>query len=338
MTNRESLEKELCRLTANQLAQLVDSTIKQRLDHITLANNVPQLVFELINKLEKEGLRLILFLTNLKEAAYSSELKGSANNFLSELLGEEVQVLDPYSDLTIRGEPFADRQTFREKLRTLFENSDKRTLAATGPRYCGRSHARILVQHVGDQVGKTYIYVDLLTNTVGEVIDQLINEMGLQIEKRDPLAQDSTKTKDFLARLRGISRDEFVPANRRWCIVFDHHDVPETAPSVKEFAELMIKDQLEKTLRNVWVVMLGLGPCTKISPMDIQNKLVTADLLRLEPSDIETYIHELHLKKNQPLDAAALQAEKQKVLDGIDIPLTTLDSMTKVYSRLYTYI
>jgi hypothetical protein len=73
--------------------------------------------------------------------------------------------------------------------------------------------------------------------------------------------------------------------------------------------------------------------------MDIQNKLVIVDLLRLEPSDIETYINELHLKKNlQPMDAAALQAEKQKVLDGLAIPLTTLDSMTTVYSRLYNYV
>jgi hypothetical protein len=37
MTNRESLEKELCRLTDKQLAQLVRSTIDERLDHITLA-------------------------------------------------------------------------------------------------------------------------------------------------------------------------------------------------------------------------------------------------------------------------------------------------------------
>jgi hypothetical protein len=88
-------------------------------------------------------------------------------------------------------------------MKILFDLPNKRTLAAIGPRYCGRSHARILVQHVGDQVGKTYIYVDLLTNTVGEVIDQLINEMGLVIDKRDQLAQDSTKTKDFLAEAAG---------------------------------------------------------------------------------------------------------------------------------------
>lgn len=340
MTNRESLEKELCKLKEGHLEQIVKSTIGERLDHISsLTKTVPLIVTDLLNYLEKEPLTQIRFLKNLKDVGYTSELKGSANNYLSEVLGEEVPVLDPYSDLIIRGEPFADRQTFREKLKVLFDLPDKRTLAAIGPRYSGRSHARILVQHVGDQVGKTYIYVDLLTSTVGEVIDQLINEMGLVIDKRDPLAQDSTKTKDFLQRLRAISRDEFVPANKRWCIVFDHHDVPETAPSAKEFAELMIKDQLEKTLRNVWVVMLGLGTCTRISPMDIQNKIVIADLLRLEPSDIEAYLNELYVKKNQqPMDPVALQIEKQKVLDGLVIPLSTKDSLLAVYTRLYNYI
>ncbi len=337
MTVRELFEKELSRFNKNQLESIVKSAIDEKLDHLTMANTIPKIVTELLNELESEQLKIIRFLIYLREFGPSTEIRGTAINYLGEWLGQPVLVQDPYTELVVFGDPFADRQSFRDKLKSLFNAQYNRALATKGPRYCGRSHSRILVRHVGQQIGVNVVYIDLLTSTVGEIIDQLVNEMQLTINKRDPLAQDATKTKDFLEKFRGISQNQFFPANTRCCIVFDHHDLPETLPSTREFAELMIKDQLENSLRNVWVVMLGLGTCTQISQVDI-SKMIAVDLLRIEPADIEAYINELHVKKNQqPMDPGALLKEKQKILDGLSLPLETLDSMTTMSARLHQY-
>jgi hypothetical protein len=337
MTVRELFEKELARFNKEQLESIVKPAIDERLDHITMANTIPRIVTELLNELEKDQLKIIRFLIYLKEFGPSTEIRGTAINYLGEMLGKPVQMQNPYTELIIFGEPFADRQSFRDKLKLLFNAPYNRALATNGPRYCGRSHSRILVRHVGQQIGINVVYIDLLNNTVEEIINQLINEMQLVIEKRDPLAQDATKTKDFLARFRGISQNQFLAANTRCCIVFDHHDLAETLPAAKEFAELMIRDQLENSLRNVWVVMLGLGNCTQISPGQIA-RLLSVDLLRIEPADIEAYINELRVKKNQqPMDSLTLQNEKQKILNGLALPLQTIDGMMTMSERLRQY-
>ena len=83
--------------------------------------------------------------------------------------------------------------------------------------------------------------------------------------------------------------------------------------------------------------MLGLGTCSQISPVQIA-KMIPVDLLRIEPADIEIYINELHLKKNQqPLDLVTLQTEKQRVLEGLTLPLQTIDSMLTISDRLRQY-
>jgi hypothetical protein len=246
--------------------------------------------------------------------------------------------MNPYKDLIVLGQPFADRQSFRDKLKDLLNSQYNRTLAANGPRYCGRSHSRILVRHVGQKIGIGVAVVDLLKTDVGEAISDLINQMQLDVKDiRDRMAQFSTQSKGFLSALRGITQNQFVQTNTRWCIVFDHHDLTETPPERKEFAELMIQELMEDTLPNIWIVMLGLGSCQYLAPNYVPN-IMNVELLRLGLTDIETYINDLQVQKSSmPLDAATLQAERDKVLADLTMPLETVESMDSMSRRLRQY-
>ena len=195
------------------------------------------------------------------------------------------------------------------------------------------------MRHVGQQIGIGVLVIDLLKSDVSEIIGNLINGMQLDVrDTRDRMAQFSTQTKGFLSALRGVGQDRFQQNNIRWCIVFDHHDLAETPPDRKEFAELMIQELMEDTLPNVWVVMLGMGTCQYLPPKYVAN-ILNVDLLRIGQTDIETYINELRIyKKEDPLEGAALATERDKVLADLTVPLETIESMDTMSSRLRQYL
>ncbi len=339
MTPRETLENELAHaFNEEQLDGILRSVLKKPLNHLVASARLPIMITELVNALEMDQVALKMFISHLFVSGPSLEIKGAARGYLDDILGIVAPQANPYKDLIVLGQPFVDRQSFRDKLKDLLSSQYNRALAATGPRYSGRSHSRILIRHVGQKLGFRVAVVDLLKVDVGDAISYLINEMRLEVkDTRDRMAQCSTQTKGFLSVLRGIAPDHFVQNNIRWCIVFDHHDLPETPPERKEFAELMIQDLMEETLPNIWVVMLGLGSCQYLTPNYIHN-IMNVEILRLGLTDIESYINDLHIQKNdRPLDLNSLQREREKVLADINFPLQTVESMDKVSRRLRQY-
>ena len=339
MTSRELLEKELA-ATYNdkQLDAVIRALLGIPLTHIVAIAPMPIMVTALMNNLEMDQEALKKFISHLIVSVSSPEMKGAAKEYLDEITGVVTLNEDPYQDLIVLGQPFADRQTLRAKLKDVLNTQYFRTLSANGPRYCGRSHSRILVRHVGKKIGIRVAYIDLLKTKVEDIISYLINEMQLDVKDiRDRMAQLSTQTKGFLSALRGVAQNQFVQTNTRWCVVFDHHDLVETPPERKEFAELMIEELMEDAIPNMWVVMLGLGTCQYLQQKYLPN-ILDVSLSQLGPTDIETYINELHLKKNNaPMDQATLDTERDKVLNGLTIPLQNIENMDTMSLRLRQY-
>lgn len=340
MTPREMLEKEIASAyNDQQLDTLVRSVLQKPLNHIVAKASVPIMVTELMNALEREQSELIKFILQLRLNGPTLEIRGAASNYFDNIFGTVTPQVNPYKDLIVLGHPFADRQSFRDKLKALLALQYNRTLSVNGPRYCGRSHSRVLVRHVGQTIGIRVAFIDLLKTDVSDAISYLINEMQLDVKDvRDRMAQFSTQTKGFLSALRGIAQTQFLQTNTRWCIVFDHHDLLETPPERKEFAEAMIQELIENTLPNIWVIMLGLGTCQFLTTRDTYN-ILNVDLLPLGLTDIETYINELYIQKhNRPMEPTALQAEREKVLADLQLPLASIESMETMSLRLRQYI
>lgn len=339
MTPRELLEKELSRYNAQQLDSIVRGVLGKPLNHLVADARVPIMVTGLMNALEMDQEALKKFVSHLIVSIPSSEMKGAAREYLNDITGVAAPQQNPYMDLIVLGQPFADRQTLRAKLQAVLNTPYFRTLSANGPRYCGRSHSRLLVRHVGQRIGFNVVYIDLLKTKVEDIISSLINQMQLDVKDiRDRMAQVSTQTKGFLSVLRGVAQNQFLQTNTRLCVVFDHHDLNETPPERKEFAELMIEELMEDTLPNIWVVMLGLGTCQFLQQKHLFN-IMDVPLSQLGVTDIESYINDLHLQKNnQPMDQAALQTERDKVLNGLTLPLQTIDNMDTMSLRLQKYL
>lgn len=335
MTPRESLEKELARYNGDILDSMVRAGLGRPLNHLVAAGPVPIMITGLMNALEMDQEALKRFVSYLMVSISSLEMKGAAKGYLDAITGVTAPQQNPYMDLVVLGLPFADRQSFRAKLRTVLSSPHFRTLSANGPRYCGRSYSRILIRHVGQRIGIRVAYIDLLKTKVEDIISYLINEMQLDVRDiRDRMAQVSTQTKGFLSALRGVAQNQFVQTNTRWCVIFDHHDLTETPPERKEFAELMIEELMEDTIPNLWVVMLGLGTCEYLSRESALN-IMDVPLSQLGITDIETYINDLHVQKNnQPMDQTTLHVESDKVLNGLTLPLQTRESMENMSLRL----
>jgi hypothetical protein len=340
MTARDIFEAQLAVYFKDEqrLDAWIRSTLNKPLNNFVASASMPIMITGLLSALESDQAELLKFLAQLITYGGTSEVRGTARGYLDESMNIVSPQADPYKDLIVLGQPFADRQTFREKLKDLLNLQYNRTLAANGPRYCGRSHSRMLVRHVGQKTGVRVAVVDLLKSDVGEAVSDLINEMQLDVrDTRDRMAQFPTQTKGFLSALKGIAQSQFVQNNTRWCIVFDHHDLDETPPERKEFAEAMIRELMENTLPNIWVVMLGLGSCQYLAK-NYESNIMKVDLLRLGLTDIETYINALHVQKNnQPLNPAALQVERDKVLADLTMPLQTIQSMESMALRLQQY-
>lgn len=339
MTAREILENEMARVyNERQLDMMIRAILKQSFEYFVARDRLPIMITGFINGLEKDQVALKDFISQLIVSGPSLEIRGAAKAYLDDILGIQTPVANPYKDLIVLGQPFADRQSFRDKLKDLLALQYNRTLAANGPRYSGRSHSRILVRHVGQKIGIGVAFVDLLRTDLRDAINDLINEMQLDVQNmKDRMGQYSNLAKGFITTLRGISQNQFVQNNTRWCIVFDHHDLAETPPERKEFAEMMIQELMENTLPNIYVVMLGLGSCQYLPQSYVAN-IMNVDLLRLGITDLETYVNDLHVLKNMPrLDRNAMDKEMEKVLADLTLPIMTVEGMSTMSQRLRQY-
>jgi hypothetical protein len=238
---------------------------------------------------------------------------------------------DAYAALLVFDEVFVDRHLFRAKLRDLFNSPVNRVLVARGPRFCGRTHSKWLIQHVADSEGIKVVVVDLLDVDVADAIAQLINEMSLDPKEfADRMAQASTKAKGFASALRGYAK-----ANKtgdRWCLVFDHFDREEVPKASREFVELLVKDAALQTLPNISVIVLGHS-----GSVDGQfaHKVLDEDILPLQPTDVERYLADVAADRGKVITPAELLNHRNKVFADLKLPLdfTGMQEMSKRLRR-----
>ena len=121
MAARQSLEKEIALVFINdqRLDTMVRSVLQQPLNYFVPLASFPTMITGLFNEIEKEQMVLLKFLGHLINYGSTPELKGAARAYLDEQLGIVSPELDPYKDLIVLGQPFADRQSFRDKLKVL---------------------------------------------------------------------------------------------------------------------------------------------------------------------------------------------------------------------------
>lgn len=334
---RTRLEKEICsRYNLDQLDAVVKAALKESRESFAIKDNLPAVVFELFEQLEQQDKKLLRFLIFLKETTNRPELRSAIADYLNECLGVNIPESDPYAEIVTLGEPFVNRQTLKEMLRTFFTNPNKRVMGTQGVRYCGRSYARYFIQHITRKEGFDFAYIDMLNTNVREIISELINTMRLPVNDfRDRLAQASTQTKGFISALKGYAR-EFRDAGKRWCIVFDHHDLDEVTPEVKEFAEMFIQSAINQDLENIWIIVLGFGPWTILKAEVYTRILAVPTLSRIEKQDVDRFIDELIVLKSETLTTQQVEARKTEIFQSLILPLN-LEDMRTLCRRLRNY-
>ena len=336
MTPRDYFQSALKIFNIDQLKSVVQSALDEPLENFTQVGSIPITIFNLLQQLELEDKKLRKFLLFLSKNS-SARLKDAARIYYQHFFNIVIEVNDPYTELVVYNDAFVDRQELREKLRYFFKADTHFLLGTKGPRYSGRSHCSSFIRFVAREEDIDPIVFDLAKYNLEQLIRELIDQMYLPFsEFRDRLSQASTQGKGFIAAFKGIMRRDDSLRQKRWCLVFDHHDRTEVDPEVKAFVEEFM---LEIAMRNmpadnIFIILLGQGDWA-IFPANYNFHVLDVPAPPLVPSDVERYLQSLAKKFDQPLDAAELLRRRDEVLE--DIQLNELSGITTMCSRLRKY-
>lgn len=336
MPARETFEKQFALLNTAQIDKIIKVATGESRETFTTHRNVKDMVFNFLEAMEREPLKLISFLIYIEENINIPALKGAARGYRDLLTGAARTPGNAHEALIIWGEPFVDRTSFRESLRAFFLNPNNKILVTKGEKNTGRSHAALLVQHVAKDFGFDVIMIDLLKATIPDIVNDFISILDLpSTEFRDRMAQGSTQTKGFISAFKGQTA-KLRQDGRTWCVVFDHHDMDEVSPEVKVFAESLAIEEANNRLDNGFVVFLGHGTWIDFPP-NLLFKLMAVNCPHLEHSDIESYIRALaQSKMEEAVTEAEIQSRKEAVFKNLQTPLTKR-CLTEMANRLRMY-
>lgn len=336
MTPRDKFEMTLKMYNIDQLRAIVRSALNQRLEDFVQVTGIPLTITNLLNQLEPLDVLLKDFLLYLIKNS-SSRLRDAAIIYYQDFFKIVIDVPDPYTELVIYNDAFVDRFDLRDKLRVFFNAGTHYLLGTKGPRYSGRSHCATFIRYVAREEDIEPIVLDLAKYTLEQLVGELIDQMFLPYtEFRDRMAQASTQGKGFIAALKGIMRKDESLKQKRWCLVFDHHDRSEIDPEVRAFVEEFMMEIALSNMpaNNFFIILLGQGDWT-VFPANYNFQVVEVPTPPLTVSDVERYLQSLAKNLGQVVDPAELTRRKEEVLK--DIQLSDLSGVTTMCDRLRRY-
>ena len=324
--SRARLVKTLARAYQfDQLNGVVRKVLHNNLEYYVARADMLTVADQLLSKLEQRRDDLEELLLWILAWTRKVELKAAITEYL-DLPDEDGNV---YDALIVLEEPFVNRQMLRQNLRELFEIRARGALVVRGTRWVGKSHSRWLIQHIAKKVGVEIVHLDLVENSVDDIIGQLINEMNLPVKEfKDRVAQVSTVGKGLASALRGISRT--LEDGHNWCLVFDGHDREEAAAGMRELVEPLLHSAAKLELQPIQIILLGYG---KILPVDIRVRILEDDVAPLSQRDVENFLKEFAARSGQVLPETRCASMCSWIFDGLAFPLNQ-DGMKLMNERL----
>ena len=329
---RANLVQVLARTySVEQLDVLVKRALGKPLQYYAIAPDLLTVVDKLLSDLElTPTTERLTFLLNVREWCRQPLVRGAIDAYL----GLADSSTETYEALVVFEEPFVDRQLFRDKLRDLFQNQNRRALVARGPRACGKSHTRWLVQHVARSEGFQSIFVDLQDIKLDEIVSQLINEMNLPPKDfRDRLAQFAAMSKGFVTALRGICKAGLL--GQRWCIVFDSYDSDRVGQELREFVDILLADIGNLQMDPVWIIILG----HRQSQTIIRGaavplvRVIADDIQPVLQSDVAKFLKDFSVRAGVEIADEVAASQASEIFGNLSTPLD-LDGMMTMKDRL----
>jgi hypothetical protein len=307
------------------LNQLVREFLVVNIEYYAIADSYPAVVDKLLDELDRSHTDLLKLLLNILARTTRPDLKSA----ISDYIGITQVHADPYSSLLVFDLPFVDRETFRRKLRDMFDGPYKRVLLVRGAQGSGRTYCQNLIQHVANARGIVAVSVDLLaTRDPDDLIGEIINSLSLDPKQlRDRIAQLSAKGKGLATALRGEG-NRFVREGQRWCIVIDHFDRDEVSVASRELFLPLIEDVARWRIANVWVIVLGFAG--HLEPNTL-GAVLDDEIANLSQPDVDRYLTEIIGQRG----TTGVQRENllREIFDGLATPLRA-EALTTMSARL----
>ena len=271
--------------------------LNRRLDAVSRPGNLEYVVFQVLDRAEREGwlLELLDMFRNgsypvVREiaerilGAHISVPGGSAASESGEASldisasgqdpaagpGEIPAGADPYLRHMIgQQQPFIDRSVLRVHLKDLLSESPSRVLKITGDRPCGKSYTWFFIRQPELLADITPVLVDLSEwadpSAPIEVMSSVALQLGLK-EAVDEHAQGATKARllrDWLVgQLLQHDRDG------RWLLVFDSLDHAGQRDETLQLIEFLAGAAIRQRLTGLRVILLGYANRLPVDPLE----------------------------------------------------------------------
>ena len=319
MNPRERFQQALIReYELPHFDAVVRSALKEKLENFIIATDFRLTVGGFLEALEREETKLKVFLIYLASEA-PVDIRSVAREYYEDAFKIPIPVKNPYAELVIQNDPFVDRKDLREQLEFFFGSNNYQILSTRGPRSSGRSHCKIFVRHTAKAEGMESLVLDMLKSSVAKMITDISNYMDLDRSKLyDPLAQPAAQIEAFISAFRGMAIKQPV-SDRKWCLIFDHHDRKEVDPDVRDFVEALVEEVAQGNLPDrIRIVLLGRGDWVKVEAT-LHHRITDVSTVNLNDQDIEKFLWDLSKENKLNLEEPEIKARKAKVLDGIDL-------------------
>jgi hypothetical protein len=313
---RNQLEIQLQKFSPGTLDAILLRALDKPLQYFVIADNIVDIVFRLLNRLEQEAIIMQRFLVYVWMSSPEPELQSAISNYYG------FKTPNPYDSLLPYGKPIVDRLELKKALKELFVVNGQlmhRGLIVYGPRYTGRTHAAGFISYVINSAVPRMLVtiIDLAENSLEDILYKLKEELQIPVElTSDPGAQLTRQIKNFPSTIAGhLKHKNYAnPGNsQRWCLIFDHYDREEVQEEARVFVDDLVRYVGENTV-DFWIIVLG-----HKKPSSFYSHPYILEPVEIEPikqADLHTYLTNIYAENKKVISPEELNRIVNEILTG----------------------
>lgn len=308
--------------TKSRLDQMLFTELEKRLDDISLAGNLQDIIYELISRAENEG-----WISQFIEAAYQTV---PGNALLADFYTQYQAATSSshwykpqncfYTCFIHGNRAFVNRKKLREILHDLDEEQCK-VLVVNGPKASGISYSLQLISYIAKEkrsykVVRIDLKQDALTDyTPRDLALSIARQMKLQLDgfpERDPHAQASK----WVQELRDWIIGEVNCLEEPWWLVIDGFQQTVLPDETIDLIKYLV-DWVDKTMPLLSIVLLGYSDMlTEEENSNIKREAIS----QIDDIDLKEFFEQLFTDKKIEVDPQAVDSAINKVNTRVRVP------------------
>jgi hypothetical protein len=270
------------------------------LNHITLASNLPGVIFALCQEANRSS-RMADFLRGLKdtEGAADTERSQRLNAALDTFtVTGSLDGADPFATLLITELPplpVVNRHSLRDYLRSLTNlDAGYGAISINGPGPCGKTYSKNLIRHIAGWKGATPLVIEVVNEsralTLADTMKKIATLLGHPLKDLAELLIDTpadARAAELFADSIAEPLRRAAEAGKQYWIVFDGLDRSAAAPVRDNLVPYLLKSIADGNLPALKLFLLG-DDGTRI--VDARHIVLHESAQTINPTEIGDFL------------------------------------------------